>query len=316
MKKNFKKSLSLFLAVLMAVSCFSIVGFAAANDAPIDITSQHNKAGCVWDRKPDVDAVGCNNGKIGAIYCKTHNNILIRSETVVPAPHNFEGVEWAINGNVTDCEKGYTRTKTCKDCKKPVLTETYNQHDWKVTGRDDAAKCTEVSYELKKCNVCKKEVREPLEPGLHSWGEDPEAGWKVKDKATCTLKGYEERKCTKCVEVETREVPATGHKMKQLDPGKEPTCEKEGSTAKWKCQNCDYQNEVFTISKLNHKDDDNNGYCDYCEGFRAEDGSICDCPCHQKSGILSSLYKIVLFIFRLFKIGQKCGCGADHYVVD
>ena len=65
-----------------------------------------------------------------------------------------------------------------------------------------------------------------------------------------------------------------------------------------------------------HKDEDGDGYCDNCDGFRAEDGSICDCPCHQKSGILSSLYKIVLFIFRLFKIGQKCGCGADHYVVD
>ena len=113
MKKNFKKSLSLFLAVLMAVSCFSIVGFAAANDAPIDITAQHNQASCKWNIEPNVDAVGCNNGKIGAIYCKTHNNMLIRSETVVPAPHNIEGVEWVINGNVTDCEKGYTRTKTC-----------------------------------------------------------------------------------------------------------------------------------------------------------------------------------------------------------
>ena len=105
MKKNFKKSLSLFLAVLMAVSCFSIVGFAAANDAPIDITAQHNKAGCVWDRDDDVVAVGCTNGKYGAIYCKTHN-VLIKSETVVPAPHNIKDVEWVINGNVTDCEKG------------------------------------------------------------------------------------------------------------------------------------------------------------------------------------------------------------------
>ncbi len=302
MKKNFKKSLCLFLAVLMAVSCFSVTCFAL-DEHTFHLKTTHKA----------VTAEGCNDGKTEGIYCNACEK-WIKEPQKIDAPHNFG--DWEIQGTVTDCEKGYTRTKTCKDCKKPVLTETYNQHDWKVTGTDQAAKCTEVSYELKKCNVCKKEVREPLEPGLHSWGEDPEAGWKVKDKATCTLKGYEERKCTKCVEVETREVPATGHKMKQLDPGKEPTCEKEGSTAKFKCQNCDYQNEVFTISKLNHKDDDNNGYCDYCEGFRAEDGSICDCPCHQKSGILSSLYKIVLFIFRLFKIGQKCGCGADHYVVD
>ena len=305
MKKNFKKSLSLFHAVLMAVSCFSIVGFAA--------TDAH--AGHSVTKSEATPAETCKNGLTESIYCNTCKVWVKRAE-VVEALHVLDGVDWKVNGKVTDCELGYTRYKTCKSCKEDVAFETCNLHEWVVTGRDDAAKCTDISYENKECKVCKKTVREPLEPGLHSWGEDPEAGWKVKDKATCTLKGYEERKCTKCVEVETREVPATGHKMKMIDAGSAPTCEKEGSTAKFKCQNCDYQNEVSPIGKLNHKDDDNNGYCDYCEGFRAEDGSICDCPCHQKSGILSSLYKIVLFIFRLFKIGQKCGCGADHYVVD
>lgn len=314
MKKNFKKSLSLILAVLMAVSCFSVVGFAA--DAAIDITTSHSGANHKWRVEDNVDASGCTDGKIGAIYCTSCNNVLIKSAITVSAPHNLEGVDWSINGTVTNCEAGYTRTKTCKDCKNVVVTETYNLHTWKVTGTDKAAKCTDISYENKECTVCKKTVKEPLEPGKHSWGDDAEAGWVVSEKATCTLDGTRKRECSKCIEVETEVIKATGHKYKVVDAGREPSCEQEGSTAKRACIYCNDTIEGISLGKLSHKDEDGDGYCDNCEGYQAADGSICECPCHQKSGILSKLYKIVLFIFRLFKIGQKCGCGADHYIVD
>lgn len=314
MKNNFKKSLSLVLAVLMLVSSFSVMSFAATTSTSVDITASHTGANHKWDVKPNVDASGCTDGKIGAIYCKSCNNVLIKSEIVVTAPHNLEGVDWKVKGTVTNCESTYTRYKKCKDCTYE-LTETYNLHTWEVKSVDEAAKCTDISYENKECKVCKKTVREPLEAGKHSWGDDAEAGWEVTEKATCTLDGKQQRKCTKCNEVETRTITASGHKYKPQG-GKEPTCTEDGVTSKMVCVNCKDTKEGVTLSKLNHKDANNDGYCDYCEGFRAEDGTICDCLCHKTSGILPKLYKVVLFIFRIFKIGQKCGCGLDHYVVD
>ena len=304
MKNNFKKSLSLVLAVLMLVSSFSVMSFAATTD----------HTGHSITTSAAVPAVGCQNGFTESKYCNTCK-VWIKQQEVAEAPHNLDGVDWKIDGTVSDCEKvGNTRYKKCKDCTYK-LTEKVTNHTWEVKSVDEAAKCTDISYENKECKVCKKTVREPLEAGKHSWGDDAEAGWEVIEKATCTLDGKQQRKCTKCNEVETRTITASGHKYKPQG-GKEPTCTEDGVTSKMVCVNCKDTKEGATLSKLNHKDANNDGYCDYCEGFRAEDGTICDCLCHKTSGILPKLYKVVLFIFRIFKIGQKCGCGLDHYVVD
>ena len=305
MKKNFKKSLSVILAVIMAVSCFSVVGFAAETVYPGH--ENHD-----IKTRPAVAASGCKDGKTEEVYCDAcEGDPILKAAEVVDAPHNLG--DWEIQGPVTDCEKTYTRTKTCKDCKKIIKVETKNLHDWELIDTDVAAKCTEISYENKKCKVCKKEVREPLPAGLHSWGEDAEAGWETVDRATCTLDGLQRRDCEKCIEFETRVIPKTGHKYKVIDAGSEPTCEKEGSTAKRACIYCNDTIAGVSLGKLGHKDLDGDNYCDNCEGYLAEGGEICPCPCHQKTGVLNTIFKIVLFFLRLFKTGQTCGCGAAHY---
>lgn len=305
MKKNFKKSLSVLLAVLMAVSCFSVAGFAAETTYP----GHENH---LLRIEPAVTAQGCTDGKTEAVYCDAcPNKPLLKASTVVKAPHNLG--DWEIPAGVTDCEKGYTVTKTCKDCKVIIETQVVNTHEWVLKDKETAKYCTETSYENKECKICKMQVREPIEGGLHSWGNDAEAAWVTVEKATCTLDGKQIRDCDNCIFVDERVISAAGHKYEIADAGKEPTCEKEGSTVRWACKNCGDVIPGDTLGKLGHSDTDGDSYCDNCDTYIAENGEVCNCPCHLKSGLLRILYRIVLFFLQLFNVGQKCVCGADHY---
>jgi len=274
MKKNFKKSLSLFLAVLMTVSCFSVVGFAA--DVDYGAHNGHKDKVVVLEA---VTATECTDGKTEGLKC-TQCNVTFKEQTVIPAPHNFG--EW-VAAETDNCANGYKKTRTCKNAG---------------------------------CNKTEEVII-----NKHSWGDDAEADWGwVGEPADCTHSGTKSRTCKVCKTSETEEVAALGHKWQKKSDGNRPSCKKEGAISKYVCKVCDEvdpDRNGSTFDKLPHEDNDGDGYCDNgCDGYISYDGSICSCPCHQKTGILSTLYKIVLFIFRLFKIGQKCGCGADHYKVD
>ena len=274
MKKNFKKSLSVFLAVLMAVSCFSVVGFAAEVD--YGAHNDHKDKVVVLEA---VAATECTDGKTEGLKC-TQCNVVIKEQAVIPAPHNFG--EWTV-AKTDNCENGYKKTRTCKnaDCKK-TEEETINKH---------------------------------------SWGDDTEIGWSwVGEPANCTNSGNQTRKCSVCNIEKTRTVEALGHKWEKKKDGNRPSCKQEGAVSKYVCGRCgevDPDRDGTTFDKLPHEDADGDGYCDNgCGGYISYDGEICTCPCHQKTGVLNTIFKIVLFFMRLFKIGQKCGCGADHYPAD
>lgn len=301
MKRNLKKSLALLLAVIMSVSCFSICGFAAVND----------HAQCWKTTYAAQDAVGCKDGKTEGLYCNACGVWIVESKTV-PAPHNPG--EW-VYSDTEDCTKG-TRTKTCKTCGVPVKTENVTAHDYETTKKEQTY-CDVEGVESKACKNCKKTTTETIPTKLHSWGENAELGWEVKIPASCGDDGAETRSCANCQRVEERVIKSSGHKSVIVDAGKAPTCEKEGSTRKVICQTCKVVlEESQTLSKLKHKDVDKDSYCDNCEGYIGENGDVCTCPCHLKSGILKVLYEIVIFFMQLFKTGQTCACGAAHYDAD
>lgn len=273
MKKNFKKSLSLVLAVLMAVSCFSVVGFAADVDYGV-----HNAHKDKVEVLPGVMAEECTDGKTEGLKC-TQCNVIIKAQNTIYAPHNFSN--WALE-KTDNCTNGYKKTRTCMN-----------------------AGCTKT---------------EVVTVTKHSWGDDKNAGWSwVNEPANCTKSGERARTCDVCGTKETDTVPAS-HQWEKKGEYVKNTCEKEGKVSLFVCKNCgevDPERDGSVLEILPHEDIDGDGHCDNgCEGYQAEDGSICDCLCHKTSGILPKLYKIVLFIFRIFKIGQKCGCGVDHYPAD
>lgn len=271
MKKNFKKSLSLFLAVLMTMSCFAVTGFAA--EADYGAHNAHRDKVVVL---PEEAATECKDGKTAGLKC-TQCNQVIKAQEPIFAPHNFNA--WTSE-KTDDCTKGYKMSRTCQN-----------------------AGCTK---------------KEEKTINKHSWGDDQEVGWAwEKDPATCTVSADKIRTCSVCTTVERKTIEATGHKYYTAVASSKPTCEKEGAEAKRECRVChevDPDASGRTFDKLPHEDLDGDSYCDNgCGGYIGSDGETCDCPCHQSSGVLSTLWKIVLFIFRLFKIGQNCGCGALHY---
>lgn len=274
MKKNFKKSLSVFLAVLMAVSCFSVVGFAAEVDY-----GKHNDHRDKVQVIAEVPATECTDGTTEGLKCVQCNEF-IKEPQKIDAPHNFG--EWTTE-KTDDCSKGYKKIRSCQN------------------------------------SGCSKNEEEVI--NKHSWGDDTEIGWSwIGEPANCTNSGNQTRKCSVCNIEETRTVEALGHKWEKQKDGNRPSCKQEGAEATFACKYCkevDPDRAGNKFDKLPHEDADGDGYCDNgCGGYISYDGEICTCPCHQKTGVLNTIFKIVLFFMRLFKIGQKCGCGADHYPAD
>lgn len=304
MNKNFKKTLSVILAVLMAASCFSVVSFAA--------TTYPGHEGHHIIINDAVEAKGCNDGKTSSVYCAACKVWLVMSEPTA-APHNPG--EWELETAVTNCTNGYNKIKKCKDCSVIVAVERVTEHDYQ-TDKIDQPYCDEVGTAYKTCSVCGDKVTQPVEVKLHSWGEDAEKGWETKILGNCTLDGVQVRECDNCLRVEERPIKATGHKYEVVDAGKEPSCTVEGSTAKKACANCGDVIPGKTIKAKGHKDADGDNRCDVCETYFTEQlPEGCNCPCHS-TGVLKVLYEIVIFILSLFKVGANCACGAVHYTVD
>lgn len=134
--------------------------------------------------------------------------------------------EWEIVGTVTDCRYGYLMEKKCTQCGTIIETKTGN---------------------------------------LHSWGEDPDADWKVIQEPTCTVDGICRRGCEYCLRVEEKLITATGHKYRIKFSGIAPTCTEEGRTAVRACENCGDVLGGVILGKLPHKDDNSDYFCDRCE---------------------------------------------------
>lgn len=307
MNKNFKKTLSVILAVLMAVSCFSVVSFAA--------TTYPGHEDHVIRTEKGKAATTCEDGLTDEVYCASHGDekVVLVPATVIPAEH--KPGEYTIVGKVDDCTKGYTMEKRCQLCKVVLDVKEVKEHDYQ-TDKIDQPYCDEVGTAYKTCSVCGDKVTQPVEVKLHSWGEDAEKGWETKILGNCTLDGVQVRECDNCLRVEERPIKATGHKYEVVDAGKEPSCTVEGSTAKKACANCGDVIPGKTIKAKGHKDADGDNRCDVCETYFTEQlPEGCNCPCHS-TGVLKVLYEIVIFILSLFKVGANCACGAVHYTVD
>ncbi len=123
-----------------------------------------------------------------------------------------------------------------------LLTSCGCKHEWKD------ATCTKPQT----CTKCGKTEGEALG---HMYGKE-----KVLKESSCTETGSKELTCSICGEVETVEIPATGHKLKFISQEKAPTCSEKGKGA-YRCTVCG-EIKYEEIAKLPHQYKD--GYCTVC----------------------------------------------------
>ena len=83
------------------------------------------------------------------------------------------------------------------------------------------------------------------------------------------------------------------------------------------CSRCDYY-ETKELIANNHKDENLDGYCEYCEEFIADKDCLCVCHAKTIGAFVYKLFKIVDSIFnvnlveKVFGISDICVCGIRH----
>ena len=174
----------------------------------------------------------CSNA---GIFTDNHASNTPLASTDTPAIYLF------VKNDGTTPPTPHTHVLTAHVAVAATCTEAGNEAYWECTGCgklfSDAEGKTEISAI-------------PTTAALgHSFGD-----WTVVTAATCTKAGSEQRVCSKCGEVETREIAATGHGATELKNAKEATCSAEGYTGDYVCTVC---GEVVTagsaIAKLAHQ---------------------------------------------------------------
>ncbi len=120
------------------------------------------------------------------------------------------------------CEQAGSQKVKCKVCGKEVVqTLKALGHDWV----DDEAgavapTCTEAGSKNQTCSRCgQKQEGVVVEALGHDFGEWTQVEGK---QPTCEQAGEEKRTCSRCNEVETREVPALGHKFELVGEATDP----------------------------------------------------------------------------------------------
>ncbi len=246
-----------------------------------------------------------------------------------------ESVDFTIYGYVNSIEADYS-VKEYASKHSLNFVELQCEHENMVTDEQEPT-CTEWGIKGRKaCYEC----------GFYDEGEQiPPLGHSIENyvsnnDATCTKDGTKTAKCERCGETQiiTDVGSAKGHTAVK-DGAVEPTCTKTGLTEGSHCSKCGATVEKQEIiPALGHVDSDNDGICDVCARstssnddcdtaghIDSDKDGICDscgdtmpevknckCICH-KSGFAGFIYKIIRFLWKIFRMNKSCDCGLAHY---
>ena len=170
-----------------------------------------------------------------------------------------------------------------------------------------AATCKEKGVEQRLCKHCSTvlDTRDiPLSD--HSRGE-----WMTVKEPTCTEKGLKTVRCTVCEKIlDSAPIPAKDHTPGEWITVKAPTCSEQGS-AEQRCVNCGTLLGTDVLATVDHRDMDNDGFCDWC-GKELESHK-CNCLCHKSSAISKFFWKILRFFYKIFRVNKVCTCGDAHW---
>lgn len=190
----------------------------------------------------------------------------------------------------------------------PKLAHTYGE--WVVTAEPT---CDTNGVKTRTCTGCTDKDEGHTQTELigkkgHNYGE-----WEITKKSTCVEEGSQRRYCDRCKTWEVQTTPKGGHN-RVADYAVEATCTAPGKTAGSHCSICGY---VFVaqqeVPMKEHMDLNGDGRCEGCgKTMYSPNGETDSCLCHG-TGFRAFIYKIVLIIWKIFKINKNCVCGAKHY---
>ena len=155
--------------------------------------------------------------------------------------------------------------------------------------------CTTKGYTTYTCECGDNYVDNYVGTKEHSYSSS------VTTPATHTKEGVMTYTCSSCGDTYTASIAKTPEHAYTNSYVVEPTCEKDGYTAHI-CECGDITKDNY-IEKTGHSY--NGRVCESC-------GKKCSCMCHY-SGIMRTIWKIINFFYKLFRVNKTCPCGAVHY---
>lgn len=187
---------------------------------------------------------GLTDGK----WCEYCGEETVKQEAIPLADHTYN--EWKTISDPT-CAAVGKKEGTCTVCSKKVTEDIPKLPHTEKTIPAVAATCTTAGNETGiVCEKCGAIVKEALviEALGHDWVD---SGKSV--APTCTTEGLDDYKCSRCTEVKSGVVPATGHLNTETVPGTPADCTLSGVQDAIKCKDCNqWVQEQVEIPALGH----------------------------------------------------------------
>ncbi len=299
---------------------FTVSNYIATFDANGGTVSPVNKSVAVNEAYGTLPTPTRTGYTFNGWYTEKTGGTKVTASTVCKTASNHTlYAQWTCSHNYTSaitteptCTSAGVKTFTCSTCGNKYTESIALTSHTEVIDKAVAATCTATGKtEGSHCSVCKKVIKAQETVAM-------KAHTVVTDKAvpaTCTATGKTEgihcSVCNKVIKAQTV-TEKTGHSFTTWFPFKEATCTEKGSQYAL-CEGCGEYKERETDLKA-HEDLDGDGSCDGCKENidGGHENKNCSCNCH-KSGLMNLIFKIILFIQKIFGTNKTCACGAAHY---
>ncbi len=262
----------------------------------------HKESGWITDTSATCSKVGTKHTE-----CTTCGET-IKTEVISKLSHT-EATIPAVSA--TCVNTGLTSGVKCSVCGEVIAAQTvtpalgHKESGW-IT--DTPATCSNVGAKHTECTACGETIKTAVISKLsHTEATIPAVS------ATCVNTGLTSGvKCSVCGEIIVAQTvtPALGHNESECITDIAATCTKEG-VQHTECTVCGAVVRNSKISKLSHKDSNNDNICDICS---ATVNASADCThmCH-KDGFSGFIWSIIRFFSKFFGTNKVCECGAVHY---
>ena len=222
---------------------------------------------------------------------------------------------WKVTVEPTCLEKG-SKERVCTACdysyEKVEIDALGHEYTSSVTTKATCEKDGVLTYKCTRTG-CGDTYTEVIPATGHKYDKGV-----VTKEATCEEDGVKTFTCTNadCDEEYTEAIPAIGHKYDKGVVTKEATCTVNGEE-RADCSRCDYY-ETKELIANNHKDENLDGTCDYCNEYIADKDCLCVCHAKTIGAFVYKLFKIIdkvlktNLVEKVFGISNLCDCGIRH----